>query len=253
MNETDKYSSLRGLTYEQRRLRLHEKRLLEYGITHISSPANEVQSRAERKRTAQALRYNFEMLDRKVYVTDKSEAASVGLVPLYLQIMSGRYSGGIGEVVFRHKNDGSESGRLVIGVREGGETCGLPVGFDKPAHCELKLGGEVYKLAVKGKFAYYDDGNTVLKIRLSFVEYASARYIRFVFSRGGKVTMKLSETPGRDYVETLLRDMLNSMTLGSKPSREHPFIDAAMTQLDDGYVSYRLMKLLEPELELFRK
>jgi len=221
----------------QRMLKMHEMQLNEYGETRVP------ESISERRRNLEALKANLTALHRRTFTTIHEEAASAGLVPLYRQVMSGRYTGGITHVGFVNTSDG-----FVLAVKESGEMLKIPIGFEKPKRSSLTVSGEKHEIAAFGEFTPGENSSTLLKIRLSFIEYSSSRFIRFTFKKNGEVTMKLTEQPGCDYISGLIGDALKRMMNGK---REHPILEALHDQTSEsGYISYRLKLLFEPELKL---
>ena len=237
VNIPNNYASLAP---EQRMLKMHEMQLNEYGEARVS------ESIFERHRNIEALKANFAALHRRTFTTLPEEAASVGIVPLYRQVMSGRYTGGITHVGFVNTSEG-----LVLVLKESGVMLKIPVGFEKPRRSSVTVSGETHEIAAFGEFIPGEDGSVVLKIRLSFIEYSSSRFIRFTFKKSGEVTMKLTEQPGCDYVAGLMGDALNRMM---KNKKEHPILEALKEQTSEsGYIGYRLKLLFEPELKLMPK
>lgn len=89
-------------------------------------------------------------------------------------------------------------------VGEGEEKSQLLLDFAGTGQpCEVAANGERYLAAASACFARDEDGNTVLKVLLPFLEQSSARVMKLFFFPGGKVELRLSEVPS---FEAILQD-----------------------------------------------
>lgn len=178
-----------------------------------------------------------EWLDGKILLAGKGEAASVGLLPLLAQLVQNNFTKGLKSIVFRMIED-----TLQLTVNENDESHHLLIGFDKPLINNLKIHGEPYRVAVRGQLTADDDGNPVLKIRLSFQEIANARQIRLVFKEGS-VESHWTEQPGKAF-------FLNALALVKDGVKPNPLVDALLDKADNDYVRYKITRCIEPEVTL---
>ena len=71
------------------------------------------------------------------------------------------------------------------------------VPFVPSSTCEMKLdaGGNVFETAVQARFTQDEDGRPVLRLALHLLEESSSRILKLVFCPGGRVELRLDETP----------------------------------------------------------
>jgi hypothetical protein len=100
--------------------------------------------------------------------------------------------------------------------------------------------GEPYITGIHGYFSTDEDENLVLRVRISFIETSSSRFLKFVFS-GDELMLKFSETPGRRFVRTYL-DTLEK-ELASKR-----LLETIRSIVDNDYLDYKIERAFEPVL-----
>ena len=119
------------------------------------------------------------------------------LLPLFTQLLQNNYSRGIDSLRFT-----LQDGRFFLTVSEGGEHNRIELGFgEEPVYSTVTVNQEAYLVSANARFATDEDGNTVLKILLPFLENSSGRKLKIFFFRGGKIELRLSEAP--DFEELL--------------------------------------------------
>ena len=136
------------------------------------------------------------LLDGKEYCLEPEGAR---LLPLFTQLLQNNFTPGIRSLRF-----GLEDGQFTMTVGEGEEKSQLLLDFSGTGQpCEVAANGERYLAAASACFARDEDGNTVLKVLLPFLEQSSARVMKLFFFPGGKVELRLSEVPS---FEAILQD-----------------------------------------------
>lgn len=176
----------------------------------------------------------------KRFVPLEEEAASVGLLPLVTQAVQNNYTKGLKSLVFDRAD-----GKFRLTVNESDESYVLPVGFFAPEYTDLVFHGEPYLVAVQGEFCENEDAVPVLKIRISFLEEASARTIK-IFFFGDRTVAKFSENPGRGFIDVTL----GALKTGAKGN---PIAELIMSHADPEPVIGKLNALIEPTLTLVQK
>lgn len=171
---------------------------------------------------------------RRFVFSDKS-APSVGLLPLYTQAVQNNYTRGLQALRFSE-----EDGVFVLTVEETDETYVLPIGFDQPLRTQLSFHGEPYLAACMGRFFLDEDGHTVLRVRISFLESAGARMLRLSFS-GDEVTARWDEIPGEAYLLLGLESLL-------KTAEQLPLGELLLGKYEPDYLLYRIHRALSPVL-----
>lgn len=177
-------------------------------------------------------------LDGLTYLAASPNAASVGLLPLVTQMFQNLFTRGLVRVSFRVR--GRE---FFLDVQEQDESYTLPVGFAAPAQTELRFHGEPHRVAVTARFARDEDARPVLLMRVSFLETAPARFLRFYFAEDGTARLRLTEAPGRAFAARWVSSL-------AKEVSGHPLAEGALRRTDEDYVDYKLKAVFEPELTL---
>ena len=150
------------------------------------------------------LYYRAKELDGKCYVMHPQ---SVGLYPLVIQVFHNNMTDGISRIAFRNSEEG-----FYIRFLEGGQWIETKIGFNKVEEAWITLHEESYLVAVQGEFTKDADGNTVLKLEMSYLEEAVRRkiYISFI---GNRIETHWYETPGKALImeglESITEDMMN--------------------------------------------
>ncbi len=119
------------------------------------------------------------------------EPEGTRLLPLFMQLLENNFTTGIDTLRFD-----LEDGQFTMTVGEGKDQSHLLLDFSGNGQLSTVFAnGEAYLVAVSACFARDEDGNTVLKILLPFLENANIRTVKLFFFRGGKVELRLSEIP----------------------------------------------------------
>jgi len=174
------------------------------------------------------------LLSGSSYAID-SENCKAGLFPLVLQALQNNYSSAINRISFS-----LDKGVFYVTIEEEDARHILPVGFSKPEYTTLDMHGEPYITGIHGYFSTDEDENLVLRVRISFIETSSSRFLKFVFS-GDELMLKFSETPGRRFVRTYL-DTLEK-ELASKR-----LLETILSIVDNDYLDYKIERAFEPVL-----
>lgn len=178
----------------------------------------------------------------KRYLPSKEEeTGGVGLLPLIVQAVQNNYAKSISALSFQRRGAG-EGINILIEECDGIQI--LPVSLSGVEYSDLNFNGEPYRVAVAAELATDEDGDDVLKLRLSFLEIANTRYIKLFFKSGG-VLMKMSEHPGNKYISDLLK------VRGDEIKR--PVIEGFYHRVDKEYARYRIAAAMEPEIRFFEE
>jgi len=163
-------------------------------------------------------------------------AGTVGLLPFFLQGMQNHYTRGLRGLSFEGTPD-----EPVLVVEEADERHRLPVGFCTARTTELTFRGEPYRVGVAGWQERGADEVDALCVRVSFLESANARLMRFEFHEDGLV-VRWSEIPGTDVLSRgldLLRDRVSGNPLLARAGRAGSL-----------FLRGRVEQLLEPQTKL---
>ncbi len=141
--------------------------------------------------------------------TYRLEKNSAALLPLFVRLMQNNYpSDGIRSMTFSR-----EGQALVLTVSEGGEDYRLPLGLYDYRETELTIRGEVYLVRAAASAATDQAGHTVYTLDIVFPELPNTRCITLVPQEDGRITVSLTESPGRHILDSLCASFL---TPGSK-------------------------------------
>lgn len=131
---------------------------------------------------------------------------SISLLPFVEQMLRNRYGKGWESLTFQKGREG-----LILVVAEGNHRFRLPISPDKTTRTVLRLSDTEYHVAITSMIARDEDGRGVLKLRISFPEIASARFIKIYFE-ASTLEVRMTEMPGLglarlfvNHIEQMLR------------------------------------------------
>ncbi len=180
----------------------------------------------------------FRPLEGKIFVA--SHSPSVGLLPVFLQIIQNNYTKGTRAVSFYKKE-----GQPFITYFEEDQEYAFPIGFGKPLSTEIEFHSEPYRIVTQGDFREDEDGLQVFKITINFTETPCTRVLK-IYHNKNSLDIKFFETPGTDLLiqgaKTFKGSILNK-----------PLIGSTLAKLDYDYVEYKIYKLLQPVVKFIEK
>lgn len=184
-------------------------------------------------------------LPKHCYQTDGASftadaAATVGLLPLALQMVTNRYTTGL--TALRTAVEGQEA---VLYYREGREEHRLPLGLYAPARTVLRFGEDAYAVSVHAKVATDEEDRPVWILTLYFLETPFTRRLKLTFAEE-KLILEQSETPGEVFVGTLI----DTATAGLS---KQPLVGGAVQKLDPDYMHYKIERLFLPRVTLKKR
>lgn len=145
---------------------------------------------------------HFKRLDGRRY---DFEEKNVGIFPLMMQVFHNNMTDGISSAAFT-----VEKGKFFVKFLEGESWISLEVGFGKAQDSIIEMHEEQYRVATKGEFTKDEDGRTVLKLDIAYLEEAVRRKIK-IFYEDERIEVKWFETPGKDLIMQGLSSMLNEL------------------------------------------
>lgn len=172
-------------------------------------------------------------LNGKVFVTD-SKSKVVSLLPLMAQVLQNNFGKGIKAFSFAIKN-----GDFMLTVEESDESYEVPIGFADAKYTTLNIHGEPYMLGTQGVFRENEDGNTVLKLTLSFLEISNSRNLKLTFE-GNNIKVEFLEHPGLKQIKIYMASL---GTVGK-------LLDSLFSKLDPDFLDFKLRNIFEPVLNL---
>lgn len=193
------------------------------------------QSQNDKKEARQSVKLCRE-LDKSGYTFNLSETAGLSTMPLILQMAQNNHTKGLSSVSFS-----LERGRFYIDAVESGEQKRFEVGFFKPAYTVVEYGGEKYMVGVTGRLCKNEDDVLVLKVRLSFVETANSRFIKFRFVSDDKIEAEFYEQPSEKYLSVALDCTV-------KEYKNIRFLDPVIAKLDSDFIEYKVQSTFHPRL-----
>lgn len=184
------------------------------------------------------------LLDRVFTPAGDEPTASVGLLPVVLQVMQYNYTKGLQSLSFS-KRETEEGEQLVLTYRETDNVLIFPIAVNgEPApRTQLYFRGEPFLIAASGRFTHDEDGNPVFCLRCDFPETPCSRVIKLFFFRDGTVILRQSEIPGAPLV-------LQAVIDGKEGIEAQPVIGAALEKIDNDYLAYRICRTFAPELRM---
>lgn len=127
---------------------------------------------------------------------------SLGLFPMVLQTVHNNYSEGVSSVSFSQKSEDC----LELSIKEGAELNTLEFYNQGFAKSELKLKDEAHEVAVSARYGVSQEGETLLRLYIYFLETPSCRILTFSF-KGDKLTLCFDEQPALMQALTLLLEL----------------------------------------------
>lgn len=159
-----------------------------------------------------------------------------GLLPMMVQVMDGNFSGGVRALRLLRQN-----ADLVLEWEEPDGALRLPVGMERWADGQVRIGTECFLTAARADLRRDEDGRPVLGIRLCLPEHSSCRQIKLSLLPGGSggLRLRLDESPSLVIgIEKMFEQDRNTST-------RNPLAEL----ISGGYPRYRLRQLIAPELE----
>ncbi len=151
------------------------------------------------------------------------------VMPILLQAMYNNYSKGITHITFLYFPDDF---RIIF--EETHTINEIKVGFLQPTYQEFHLNGQVFRIGTLGKFTTDEDGNVVLKIKISFIEQANTKIVKIWFL-DNKIKLQLVETPRMDEILDII--------IGE----DSPILKRNLPMLNNSdYMRYRMDKFVSP-------
>ncbi len=164
----------------------------------------------------------------------RTDASSVGLLPLFSQALQNNYTRGLRSLSF----SGSKYS-LTAEFAEADETHRVSVGFFAPEYSTIVCHGEPYIVGCMGRFATDENGRLVLILDIAFCETVSDRTVKLYFSDDGSVEAAFTERPGKQYLFYSIDNFLESAS-------KKRIIEQLTTRADPSYLHYKIQQVLEP-------
>ncbi len=174
-------------------------------------------------------------LDGMTLVTEPESAASVGLLPMVLQMVQNNYTTGLQSLSFSIEKE-----TLWVTYSEREDQYRFAVGWDLPADGELYVHGEPYRIRARGRVAQNEDGIPVLILTISFLETPCTREIR-VYLDEDTPHLRQTEAPGMPLLKMLYAEIERKLA-------QQPLVGTAMEKMDEEYITYRMQRIMAPEI-----
>lgn len=189
------------------------------------------------KQPEQKLPQALEELDRKTYRMEKSFGS---LMPFILQGVHNNFCGGVEEFGFRFAGS-----FCTVTVKEGADVNHIRAGLDgMPRYSTLTINGEDYEAGSTAELRTDEDGRTVIKLFISFIETPHTRLMKFVFYND-RVIVRFRESPSLEAAVDLLYDLVG----GNENNLEKTVMDAVKQQKIGGRVAQIIKPRAKGKLE----
>lgn len=175
-------------------------------------------------------------------------AQAAGLMPVIFQIMQSNYPKGLERISFAVRRNSAGEEQLVCTYAEQEAAYVFSVGFTKSRRVCLYFRGEPFLCAVGGAFTHDEDGHTVLRLTVDFLETPCTRTIKLFFDTDGAGTalLRQEEIPGERFIyENVLAE--------KQEIAAQPVIGAALEKIDNDYLEYKVRRAMAPELHLVKE
>ncbi len=174
------------------------------------------------------------------YIVQKGDVASVGVVPLTLQMVQSDFTKGLLKIELLLEN-GEPSLRY---IENGGEYT-FRLGFDKPQIGNYTFGNNNFTVGCSAYLKTNEEDLWVLTVRFDFMETPFSRIVKFTFD-GDDMFMRQTEMPGEDFVAELAENTLKDIV-------EKPLVSTIFEKIGDDYIAWKLKKAYSPEIVFQKK
>lgn len=161
----------------------------------------------------------------------------IGLFPLIMQIVHTNYTQGISRLTFRYDDS---TNVFSLDFTEGGVHHILPVGFTRGRHTAINMNGEDYLVGTRGFFAKNEDGIPVLSLQIAFVEEATERLLKIIFTDPDHIELHWSEAPG----DVIITNTLEMITVGS--GNTNPLISSILERMNTDLITKSIQGTVQP-------
>lgn len=176
--------------------------------------------------------YFIKRMDETAY---KMKTKRGAVMPVFWQTVHNNYSEGIQTMRFLRKNRA-----LIWIVTEGENDYSIEIGMEKACIQTINYHGEPYIIAVIGHILENEDGVTVLKIEIPFLETPHTRTFKLFFESNDQIRIAANEEPGKLLIQQALNSVMDPEKAG--------FIQNVLSKLDPEFFQYKLRFAIEPEI-----
>lgn len=163
--------------------------------------------------------------------------ASVGIMPLMLQMVQSEYTKGFDMISLELKE-----GKSYLSYKEKGFVYEFLLDFERPTLQNYDFGENHYLVATSASLKRNEDDLWVLSLRLDFVETSFTRIFKMTFD-GENAFVKQTELPGEDFIIDLSEGMLKEVL-------EKPLMSTMLEKVGEDYIIWKLKKVFAPEFTL---
>ncbi len=173
------------------------------------------------------------------YAVRDEMAPSVGLLPMALQALHNSYTSGVISLAISRRGSVPE-----LIYREAGALYRFPVGLGRPLVTRLDFRGDIYQVAVQGRFTHDEEEHPAFCVQLDFLETPCVRILKLILTPEGAL-LRQTETPGVPYVYKKLRT-------AAEQTLYRPLLLVAAGGTDSDYLYFKTLQIMSPELRLVR-
>lgn len=179
-------------------------------------------------------------LNGKVLVSNEKRIATVGLLPLVWQVFENNYSQGFKSISFKIEN-----GKFYVVYAQNDESYTFELGFGEPKYTNIYIHNTPFYIGTTGCFAKNEDGRTVLKMRVDFLETPCSLIWKIVY-HNGYYEVYQKEIPGKSFV-------LDKIMHIKRGIDETPIIGGMTKNAPDDVIEYQVERMLEFKFKLVEK
>lgn len=191
-----------------------------------------------KRRTQTKLPNDAYLLNGKKYQIEKP---NVRFQPLFAQFINNSYTKCVNQIGFTLRD-----GKFCFAFQEGGQENVIAVGFAEPLYSNIMINGEPYLVAAHGVFARDEDGVSVLKLAVAFVEHSNGRILKVFFTDDSNVRIEWNEFPGSGILTQGVSMMMGAMSESViNQLKSHVDLDLILSMADSIMTPVSLGKLAE--------
>ena len=176
-------------------------------------------------------------LDGTSLLCRDARVPSMSLVPLVWQSLENNFSNGFKSIRFAVEN-----GKFYFVYDQTDESYRVAVGFGAPEYSEIYVHNAPYLVGGSGSFAYNEDGQKILKIRVDLLETPCSVIFKFIY-HNGYFELYQKELPGKPFVLQKVNEVKGELS-------QKPIIGSVASLLEDDVLEYRVERLFEFKVRL---
>ena len=196
---------------------------------------------------AERRRYRLGLLPHEAYgldgvtlVSSDKRMATVGILPLVWQVVENNYSQGFESLSFEIVD-----GKFYAIYAQKDEIYRFELGFGEPKYANIYIHNTPFYIGATGCFAHNEEGESVFKIRIDFLETPCTLILKLV-DKGDYFEVSQREIPGKPFVLDKIMAIKDAIAAA-------PIIGGVTDLAPDDVIGYQVERMFEFKFNLHKK